>query len=605
MEKSPNQRRDTVFNSVIYWISLSILTITYPVSIFLWLPKGTLVGWVIVFMICLLTTTLAWFGYHKLILPFITSQVVSLSKVWKVVLYGGYLLAGIWLSFNIPIISPPADLNPYLPSLVIKLIYRLSTGIVAGSILLFITIWMTNIFPSKKETQVKKLSLFRNSIKYVIPIALVWIIYLLAFFPGMMSADSMDQWGQVLSSHFVDHHPAFHTFLLWLLVHIYPSPAVIAIAQIIALAIVAGLWFAFFERLGISRWAIWPIALIFATVPINGTMVNTLWKDIPYGIAVLGLTLIVATIVVTNGRWIQSLPAQIVLGVTIALVMLIRHDGLVLALGTIVLLILAYTSKWKSWLVACLICAFLYFGIRGPIYNWVGVEKSTISQEGSLSLYKGMMYARQGSETDQLISSIGLNTFKWNCDIWKTMEPGTFKADLNTSISYSQVATNFIRRIPNMALYYARCARSLDWIIWDPYGEVRNTSHVEVLVDPNPYGIKADSKIPLLREWIAQWVYQTSHDTGLNWFIWRPAIFMYLSLFISMVLILRNRDLRFGLVSIPILIQSITFTLILTEPNYRYHYAVFLVALISIPMLFAPILVERGDITEATINKLP
>jgi len=159
---------------------------------------------------------------------------------------------------------------------------------------------------------------------------------------------------------------------------------------------------------------------------------------------------------------------------------------------------------------------------------------------------------------------------------------------------------NLFDRIPNVLLYYGRCARSMEWVVWDPNGEVRNASHVEVLVDPNPYGIRADSKIPAMQEWISNWVIKTSHDTSLNWFIWRPALFLYLNLFLSAVLIIRNRELRFGLLSLPILIQSITFTIILAEPNFRYHYAVYLVSLISIPLFFSPAIIETVAVSESS-----
>jgi hypothetical protein len=403
----------------------------------------------------------------------------------------------------------------------------------------------------------------------------------------------MVQWGQVLTGKFVDHHPAFHTFLIWLLTRIYLSPAVIAIAQIIALAFVAGLWFAFFERLGIRRWIIWVLTIIFAVIPVNGTMVNTLWKDIPYSIAVLGLTLIIARVVVTKGAWIDSLSARIILGVTTALVLLLRHDGLTVGVGILLLLIIVYPYKWKSWLVSCLVCAFLYFGIRGPVYNWLGVEKSSTLSEVSLSLYSRAAYAIPGSQTALMISSIELSSPNWSCNIWATLRPDSFNTDLNRSISPEQITVNLLHRIPNILAYYGRCSRSLEWIVWDPYGEVRNASHVEVLVDPNPYGIKPDSKIPAMRAWISNWVFKTSHDTNLNWFIWRPAFFFYLNLFVSAVLIIRNHNLRYGLLSIPILIQSITFTLILAEPNFRYHYAVYLVSLVSIPLLFSPPIIEN------------
>ena len=138
----------------------------------------------------------------------------------------------------------------------------------------------------------------------------------------------------------------------------------------------------------------------------------------------------------------------------------------------------------------------------------------------------------------------------------------------------------------------------MEWIVWDPYGEVRNASHVEVLVDANPYGIQSDSKIPWLRDVIRDWVINTSHNPNINWFTWRPALFLYFNLFVSLTLILRNRSLKFGLISLPILIQSVTFSLIFAEPNFRYHYAVYLVSLISWPLIFLPPL-QLEEKTEA------
>lgn len=598
MEKYHNRNTRQSINSLrnfSYWSFLIFLSVSSCISIFLWLPKNSISQWIFVGLVFILATIIATFGLHRLIFRYAILRLHTFSMLWKISLISAFLFAGVWLSFNIPLIPPPPDLNPFATTFILKLIYRLSTGIVIGLVLFFISTWLATSFPLRKLA-VFRTSLIASSVKYVIPIGFVWVIYLLAFFPGMMSADSMVQWEQVLTGIFVDHHPAFHTFLIWLLTRIYLSPAVIAIAQIIALAFIAGLWFAFFESLGIRHWVIWLLTIIFAVIPVNGTMVNTLWKDIPYSTAVLGLTLIIARIVVTRGTWIVSSSARIILGVTTALVLLLRHDGLILGVGTLVLLIVVYPYKWKSWLVSCLVCAFLYFGIRGPIYNWVGVEKSSTLSEASLSLYSIAAYAIPGSETDLLVSSIKLSSPNWSCNIRTKLSPDRFKTDLNRSISPVQITVNLLHRIPNIFAYYGRCARSLEWIVWDPYGEVRNASHVEVLVDPNPYGIKPDSKIPAMRAWISNWVIKTSHDTNLNWFIWRPAFFLYLNLLVSAVLIIRNHNLRFGLLSVPILIQSITFSLILAEPNFRYHYAVYLVSLISVPLLFSPPIIENVDV---------
>jgi hypothetical protein len=578
-----------------YWSLLVFLSALSCIPIFLWLSKNSLIQWIFDGLVFILVTIFITYGLHSFVFRYVLLHLQSYSMLEKIVLIGASILAGVWLSFNIPVIPPPSDLNPFGTTFLLKLIYRASIGVAIGLALLFIITWFARLVSYRRKTVVNS-SLFASSIKYALPIGIVWGIYLLAFFPGMMSADSMDQWGQVLTGIFVDHHPAFHTFLIWLLTRITLSPTVIAIAQIIVLAFVAGLWFAFFESLGIRRWVIWLFAFIFAVIPVNGTMVNTLWKDIPYSTAVLGLTLILVRAVVMKGTWIVSFSSQMILGVTVALVLLLRYDGLTLGVGSVLLLILVYPNRWKSWLVSCLVCAFLYFGIRGPIYSWVGVEKSSTLSESSLSLYSIAAYVIPGSETDQLFSSIELLSPNWSCNVGTKIRSGNYGLNLDRSISLVQTMANLLHHMPNILAYYGRCARSLEWIIWDPSGEVRNASHVEVLVDPNPYGIQPDSKIPALRAWISNWVIKTSHDTNLNWFTWRPALFLYLNLLVSAILIIRNHNLRYGLLSIPILIQSITFSLVLAEPNFRYHYAVYLVSLISVPLFFSPPIMENIDV---------
>ncbi|MBN2678476.1 MAG: hypothetical protein JXR32_10500 [Anaerolineaceae bacterium] len=556
-------------------------------AIFFWLPKTTTNELVIAIPTFLIATILMTILVHKLILATVLSQNHPLPLRWAIPWGIFSYLAGFWLSVNIPIAYPPGELNSYVSIWTIRLLYRISTGMGIGVVLYFVSFWIATASPGHSGNS-KPFKSPLDVFKYALPMAIVWGVYLLAFFPGMMSADSMVQWGQILTGQFNDHHPIFHTLLLWLLTRITLSPAVIAVAQIIALSLVAGAWLAFFEKVGIKKWVIWIAAFLFAVSPVNGTMVNTLWKDIPYSIAVMGLTLILALVVFTNGGWVHRYQKAAILGIVIALVLLLRYDGLPLGIGTLLVCVIFYPREWKSWLLSGLICATLYFGVRGPLYSLLKVEKTTFLADASLSVIDIAAYSIQGSKADQLISAFELSNTTWSCDIWNGLGPDWRVTDLDQSIPVYQAAMNLSEHIPGLLLYDYRCSRSLEWIIWDPTGEVRNTSHVEVLVDPNPYGIEPDSIIPGLRDWISDWVITTSYDTSLNWFIWRPPLFLYLQMLITAVLILRNRNIRYSLLSLPVLLQSITFSLILAMPNFRYHYAVYLIALISIPLLFSP-----------------
>jgi hypothetical protein len=568
-------------------------------ALFLWFPKTTTNGIIIAVLSVLIATILMTIVFHKLILVIALSHNPPHPLRWAVPWGILSFLTGCWLSFNIPLVYPPGELNSYASLLTSRLLYRISTGMGIGLVLYLVSIWMATAF-SGQRTDGKHISSFLDLLKYALPMAIIWGIYLLAFFPGMMSADSMVQWEQILTGHFNDHHPIIHTLLIWLLTRITLSPAVIAVTQIIALSLVAGAWLAFFERVGIKKWIIWIVALLFAVSPVNGTMINTLWKDIPYSIAVMGLTLILALAVFSNGGWIHRYQKAAIFGIVLALVLLLRHDGFPVGIGTLLVCVIFYPREWKSWLLSGLICATLYFSVHGPLYKLLKVEKTTLAAEQSLSIIDIAAYSLQGSEADQLISSFELSTTTWSCDIWSSLGPDWRLTDLNQSIPVYQAAINLSEHIPALLLYDYRCSRSLEWVIWDPTQLVRNTSHVEVLVDPNPYGIKPDSKIPGLRDWISDWVITTSYDTSLNWFVWRPPLFLYLQLLITAVLILRNRNIRYSLLSLPVLLQSITFSLILAMPNFRYHYAVYLIALISIPLLFSP---PQGIITNNEKDK--
>jgi hypothetical protein len=556
-------------------------------AIFLWFPKAGVLNLTIAVLVLIAATVLSVWLLEKLIvkIPFLHDH--SSTPRWMIGWGIFCLVAGGWLSINIPLEYPPAGYNSFASPLLIKMLYRLSTGVGIGIVLYLTTIWLAT--GSQKQKAIDKpSSRIPWLLKYALPIAIVWGIFLLAYFPGMMSADSMDQWGQMLSGRYIDHHPAFHTFLIWLLTRIYLSPAVIAVAQIIALAVVSGAWLAYFDELGIPRWIIWLTAAIFAISPVNGTMVNTLWKDIPYSIAIMGLSLILAKVVFSKGEWIKPFVKKVTLGVTLALILLFRHDGLPITIGILILLLFAYPSKWRAWLASGLFCAVLYLGIRGPVYQLMHVQKPTLLTVSTLSIYEMAAYSIPESEVDRLISSFELFPKHWDCKIWPQINPDWKNTDLDRSISTFQAAGNIAQHAINILLYDYRCNRSMEWVVYDPITRIKNTSHVGVLIDPNPYGIKPASVLPDLRDWITKVVVNTARDPEINWFFWRPAFFLYLNLFITAVHIFRYRNVRFGLISLPILIQAITFTLVMAEPNFRYHFAAFLVSLISIPLIICP-----------------
>ncbi len=516
------------------------------------------------------------------------SQFNSYSWKWK----AGWLivcfLAGVWLSSNIPfIVALPKGMLKVFPSLIGRLVARGLTGVIIGAGLFLLSVWLVSLKPgTQRRTPVDIKVVFR----YALLMIAVWLVFFLAYYPGMMSADSLYQWKQMLTGNYTNQHPPFHTLTIWLLTRIYLSPATVALAQILALALVAGAVLGFIQSLGAPFWLPWIAALIFAISPVNGTMVNTLWKDVPFSISVLGLTLLLGLIIRSDGEWLTKYRNAFLLGLVSALVLLFRYDGFPLGAGALLLVLIAYPQKWQGWLRATVICAVLYIGVTGPFYKAVGVKPEANQNnpqqisENVLSLYTVSLYTKPELPPMSILRRATL--ISGNCKVWSKLKP-QWEQNIDPSISFSQIASNAVRNLPIALLYDYRCRRSMEWIIYDPYGDVYNPSHAEYWIDANPFGIVPDSKLPALREYISAWVSRTAHNPKLSWLIWRPALYLYLFLFVVFMIVLRTRCWKYLLMAAPVLIQSVLFTLIPLAPNFRYHYAVYLVSMIYWPLLFA------------------
>ena len=520
---------------------------------------------------------LIYFLLPKVVIP----RLKDFSNSWKITWFFASLFAGFWIALNIPLkASGTAFVNPRI----YKLLFLASNGLTLGVLLFIISIFLATRKPRLIDQE--QPGRWRWLI-YALPMLTIWGIYLLAFWPGMMSADSIDQWGQVLSGQFTDHHPAIHTFIIWLLTRIYLSPVVIALAQILALGLLAGLVLAYFESMNVQPALLWIASFLFALSPVNGTMVNTLWKDIPYSTTVLFLSFLVLRMVHTHGDWLKDKWSWLLLGITAALMSLIRYNGGPIVLGTFVLLLLIFRRQWKPLLYSALLTAVLFLGVRGPLFNLVGVQKSTDLVEATTSLYRIAAQAVPGGQTDTVLNSMNPLASSWDCSIIMQLSQAVKNEPPAINASLGQEAANLVKHLPGLLVYDYRCQRSLVWVIWDPNGQVLNTSHVEVLDDPNPYGIVPDSKMPYLQTRIANFVETTAKDTGINWLVWRPALYLYLFLFNVSILALTMKDWRYLLIAVPILLQSIEATLITISPNFRYHYAAYLLALLFWPLLFA------------------
>jgi len=405
---------------------------------------------------------------------------------------------------------------------------------------------------------------------YAMPCFVVWTIYLMAFWPGSMSPDSLYQWKETLTGQFTDWHPAFHTMNIWLINHLWFSPAAVAFAQIFALGSIAGWGLAGLGRLGAPRKMLWGVSLLFALSLVNGVMVITLWKDIAYSIAVLALTLLVLQIVSSNGLWFTKRGAWLILMLTITLVALYRHNGIVPAFGTPLILLLFYRRFWRQIMGALLLALILFGGIRGPLYDALDVGRGRPLVEERLPKSLKTVMGKSSERGDRTLNNL----------------IPILKRDLKPSAQIWRIKPDYE--------YFKR----IEYVnIWkDETNRLR-------YIGSNTLGIAPSSVLPGVKNFIFE-LYQQSIRPPLYYYIWSPAFYLYLFLASVAIVSVRAGSWKFLVLAAPILLNSLPFLVMhipLHKFIHRYHYPVILVStLLSIPMLFIPLRVNRkrdGDVS--------
>jgi hypothetical protein len=430
---------------------------------------------------------------------------------------------------------------------------------------------------------------------YAFPMQVVWMIYLLALWPGLMSPDSVGQWNDALVGPITDVHPAFDTFLIRMIAMIRPTPALIALAQIASLSLVAGCVLVEFESLGVRRWILGLCAGIFAISPVNSLMVNAIWKDIPYSIAFLGLMLLLLKIIVSEGAWLRSAWHILLVGLVAFCVAIFRHNGPPASFGLLLLLPLAFRKYAWQAVAGLAIAIALWLGIRGPVYTWLRVDRSNNFFVYNLELFQIAAHFSYGTRIDEaeanfLANILPLQNFKnYNCHSNGTL---LYDPELNHAFAAThrmelhKVFIQISLRQPLVNLKHLLCTSA---VIWKVFDDPRYLATIPVYnydgqlttiyYAYNQLNVSFSPKLPWLTQPLLTFVADTD-DPGWVWLVWRPAIYLYLSILIIIVAAWRSQIHKLWLLLIPIFIHTTILILSIVTPDFRFQYPIYIFTLL-------------------------
>lgn len=429
---------------------------------------------------------------------------------------------------------------------------------------------------------------------YALSMIFVWVLFLLTFFPGMMSGDSNVQWGQILTGQFNDTHPVFHTLSMWLVTRIWLSPAAVVLSQILFLSLTVAWGIRLLEEHGLPPWGSWLLAFIFAIAPLNGNMVVVVWKDIPYSTCLFLFSLMVLKIVLTNGAWLEKRSTWFWIGLVSLGVTSFRHNGLPIPFATILVLLIFYRKWWRPLLQALALTTILYAVIHGPIYNAIKIGHRPLGFVQEVMLHHISAHINTGqplTPSEQKLADFILPGDQWGydcCSALPIMRSPNYPG-LDTEVHGPAIRELFVDlavKEPLVELTHLKCVSS---IVWRSPGFCG--ANTLLPLNANSWiGWHAEnfntenSLIPLFQKPLADLLIKLRTDPSLTILI-SPGVYLWFSIYAIVIFAIRIRNWKALFFSLPILIQAAIYLLINISDNFRYHYGAYLMGLFGFGLM--------------------
>src|SRR5260370_11080919 len=110
----------------------------------------------------------------------------------------------------------------------------------------------------------------------------IFLFWWAAFYPGLMSYDSVTYIQHVTTGPGVSDHSVLYDSMVWLSLHVTGDVAALTLAQTVAISAALAYTVAAFRRLGVpGRWTA-VAAVIASALPSAGTFIIFVWKDVAF-----------------------------------------------------------------------------------------------------------------------------------------------------------------------------------------------------------------------------------------------------------------------------------------------------------------------------------
>lgn len=467
-----------------------------------------------------------------------------------------------------------------------------------------------------KESKWNKIKKYIEKFDVVIFLTVTIILLgsLLAFYPGSLTSDSVDQINSFNDNNYYNAHPVLHSFLVGLITKCAGTVAGVGLLQIIVFALIWTYACKIVREKSNSnslKIAQLILSVIICFIPINFVFSVTVWKDIPYSYAALALIIYIYIGIKKDYKF--SYIDIFLLSLSAVFVLKMRHNGIAITLIVVpILLVLNLIKQKKIMKTVFSIAIFLTILTVSKIPEWVlNVNESNFSSNVFTSTKIYCMSALLNNEVMLEEEEYTFINSIIPIDEWtNTYNPYSglplfYSKNYNKeflSENEEQFNQIFFKYAKQNLKILVKHFIEVNSITWSPAerGRMTTFSTNNSYISEMSGGVyDNDSKSERLTKTYSSLINNTMENKVLYILFYRPAVPMYLATIIVLFLAVKKKKIGYILVLFPMFLNIGTYLFTIGSQDLRYYYINFLTC------YFALLLLVEYFLKENKIEKKP
>lgn len=233
----------------------------------------------------------------------------------------------------------------------------------------------------------------------------IYLIYLFfVVYPGSVTSDSVWQIDQIIENSYTNHHPFWHTMSIKLCMSIgyalfgtsNAAAATFSVVQSVAMAACFAYAIVTLYQYRVPKIWVWLVFFTFAFLPTHIAYSATMWKDVPFGGAVLILVVSMFRVIRGIGKsrrfnHIMLLVGGIGSGI-------LRTNGWYAMIAAFIVLVLFFRNRCKELLRPWVICLIAGWLLTGPVLAFLGIYNENFIEGLSVPLQQVARVITNGGE---------------------------------------------------------------------------------------------------------------------------------------------------------------------------------------------------------------